>query len=146
MHERKLWLRIAARTGASEDEVRDIVREFFPQAFAMALEKGGTQVVPHFATLKCAPRPAGGMKFHFRPRTPEELVAAERVREEKLRRRRSGADGAWSSVRKLDGEAYRPQPVVAPGEQRDRAGRRDREFSDPPRKRGFFSRLFGLGE
>ena len=146
MNERELWLRIASRTGASEEDVRRIVREFFPQAFAMALEKGGTQVVPHFATFKCSPRGSGGMKFEFRPRTPGELATAARARAEKLRGRRTSRGPAWSGLRDLDGEPYRPRPVPAPNPAGETPRGRQREFSDPPRKRGFFARLFGLGE
>jgi hypothetical protein len=144
--EKELLRRIAERTGASPKEVRAVVREFFPQAFSAALERGGTLVVPHFATFKCVPAPGAGIKFAFRPRTPRELIASARRRREKLARRRtSGARGAVRPVPPLRGDPYVPQPLAPPTGRAGRAAR-GREFNDPPRKRGFFARLFGWGE
>jgi hypothetical protein len=136
--ERAFCAAVAARTGTPEDEVLAVAREFFAQAFVMAAERGGTLVVPHFATFKCRPNDFGKVHFFFRPRTPDELAAAASARRQKLARRKPGAAGSppWRSV-PLRGERYVPTPPAPAGE-----ARASRKSS---KRGGFFSRLFGGG-
>jgi hypothetical protein len=137
MTEQELYATIAARTGASPGEVAVAVRELFPQAFALAMEKdGGNLVVPHFATFRCRPKGGGGMQFAFRPRLPDELIHAARLRGQRLAVRKTSARmfQTRSTVR-LSGAAYVPGPLQPP------------VGSGPSgvRKPGFLARLFGLG-
>jgi nucleoid DNA-binding protein len=138
MNERKLFARVAARTGASEEEVRTVVREFFPQAFAMAMERGGCLAVPRFATFRCRPNRSGRVAFAFRPRTPQELIRAQELRRQKLSGRQPASDGRpHAAALKLNGNSYVPWPVQPPpaAPQAGPAGK----------KRGFLARLFGGG-
>lgn len=135
MDESGLCAKVAARSGASETEVEAVAREFFTQAFAMAVERGGVLVVPHFATFKCRPRGGGGMIFHFRPRKPEELIAAAERRRGKLSgRKASGGGRGPRPAARLEGAPYVPRPVAPPARQ-----------AQPVKKAGFLARLLGLG-
>ena len=139
MDQKELHARIAARTGASDKEVAAVLRELFPQAFAMAMEKpAGTLVVPHFATFRCRPKKGGGMQFAFKPRLPDQLVHAARLRGQKLAARRSLERGfKLRSEARLSGGAYVPGPLQPPAKSsRPAAG---------GKKGGFLSRLFGFG-
>jgi serine/threonine-protein kinase len=136
--EEDFYASVAARTGVDQEEVAVVIREFFPQAFAMAAEAGGMLVVPHFATFKCRPKDNGRVVFQFRPRTPGELITAAAARQEKLAARQPGARGKppWE-LEPLGGESYLPVPLTPP------------PYSTPSarekKKGGFFSRLFGGG-
>ena len=134
MDEAELYRRVYGRTGIPEAEVAAAARELFAQAFVMAMERGGRLVVPRFATFKCRPGAGGKMRFGFRPRSAEELIAAEgRRRARQPARRRSGTDGHARRAVQLLGESYVPQPAPPPV---------------PPvrqRRGGFLSRLLGLG-
>ena len=117
MTEVELFQAISRRSGAAHDEVRAVVRELFPQAFAMAAERGGNLVVPYFGTFACEPHADhGAMQYRFRPRRPEELIRALEARRGKLatRRRASESGGRFRNMPKLDGETYVPQPGPPP--------------------------------
>jgi hypothetical protein len=136
MDEQELYSAIAARTGASAEEVAAVVREAFPQAFAMAMERpGGTLVVPHFATFRCRPGKSGRMRFAFQPRLPNELIHAGRLREQKLAaHRRPGPGFKPRPAARLSGAAYVPAPLAPPGT----------SAAPGARKGGFLARLLGL--
>jgi hypothetical protein len=134
MDEAELYRRVYGRTGIPEAEVAAAARELFAQAFVMAMERGGRLVVPRFATFRCRPGAGGRMRFAFRPRSAEELIAAEgRRRTRQPARRRSGADGHARRPVRLLGESYAPQPAPAPA------------AAAKSRRGGFLSRLLGLG-
>jgi hypothetical protein len=99
------------------------------------MERGGVLVVPHFATFKCRPHRGGGMAFHFRPRRPEELIAAAERRRGKLSARKALSNGgARRPAVRLSGTPYVPRPVAPP-----------QRGAKPAKKVGFLARLLGLG-
>ncbi len=118
MIEQELYEAIARRSGAATEEVGMVVRELFPQAFALAAERGGKLVVPYFGTFACEPHADhGAMQYRFRPRRPEELIRALKARRGKLAGRRRGSEsgGRFRNMPKLNGETYVPQPGTPPG-------------------------------
>ena len=139
MDQKALHAKIATRTGASAKEVAAVLRELFPPAFAMAMEKpAGTLVVPHFATFRCRPKKGGGMQFAFKPRLPDQLVHAARLRGQKL------------AVRKAAGRGFKPRPAARrSGAAYVPASLQPPAKSSSPaaggKKGGFLSRLFGFG-
>ena len=139
MDEQELYARIAARTGASAEEVAAVVREAFPQAFAMAMDKaGGTLVVPHFATFRCRPKQGGGMQFAFKPRLPTELIHSARLRGQKLAARKVSSRGFKRQPEgTLSGQPYVPAALQPPGKSGGAAA--------AGKKGSFLARLFGLG-
>ncbi len=134
-----LCSRVAARTGASEEEVQAVALEFYAQAFAMAVERGGYVVIPHFATLKCRPKRSGGMKFDVKPRSPEELIAGAEERRRRLAVRKPASSRGHRVAAALSGDGYVPRPIPPP-QPRQAAQAKSKG------KGGFLSRLLGLGD
>jgi len=137
MDQQELYARIAARAGASPEEVATVVREVFPQAFALAMEKaGGALVVPHFATFRCRPKSGGGMGFAFKPRLPDQLIHAARLRGQRMAARKTSSRGfKLQPEPRLSGQPYVPAALQRPGTPGAAGGK----------KGGFLSRLLGLG-